>query len=561
MPDDRITKAQSCYQQGDLEGALALYLECLEESPEDSVLQHSAAIIQAQLGQYEKALNHIEKAIALTHNRAEYHSTRGNILMRLNRLTESVNAFQKAIEIKPDYAHAYGNLGNCYQRQGNLDFAENAYRKAIQLQPDFANAYYNLGLLLAEKNAFSSAIDALNQTLSLAPTFSPAVGQLAEIYLFQTEYDKAIDLYEKRVELEPDHIDSYSQMGQAYLKLGGYQDAARCFEQVIALNPKHPQANHLLANAYIQLGEPDKALNYYFRQLEMAPQTESYYNIGVVLMDKNRHKEAELYLLQAAEQDPGYLPVYLNLGAIAIHRHDDAKAIQYYEAALQINPNDEEIQHILAALKQEDTPDKAPAAYLEHLFDHYAHYYDQHLTGALNYHVPEAIYEALDLEKNLSHKSWRILDLGCGTGLCGALFSQHKATLVGMDISSNMIALAKQKNCYDDLIVADIETGLKNQDLFDIIIAADVFTYIGNLEPLFNEVKKHLSKNGLFIFSVEKTTKHPFELHQDIRYAHSKAYIESLIKQCHFHTLRFDNLVLRKQRQKPVEGYVVLLER
>ena len=559
MPDDRIQRAQALYQQGDLENALALYRECLAEH-DDALLQHSVAIILAQLGEYEEALQHINNALALTLSVAEFHSTRGNILMRLNRLTESLNAFQGAIRLKPDYAHAYSNLGNCYQRQQNWDFAENAYRKAIQLQPNFANAHYNLGLLLANKGAFTTAKTALEKTLELAPTFSPAIGQLAEIYLLQNQFDKAIKFYEKRIQLEPDHLDSYFKRGQAHLKLHQFEEAICCFEQVITLNSKHPEANHLLANAYLQNGDPDKALNYYFRQLEMDPQIESYYNIGVLLMDKNRHKEARHYLEHAAKMDPGYLPVHLNLGAIALNRHDIPNAIKHYQQALIINPDDQEISHILSALKQEDTPEKAPQAYLEHLFDHYAHYYDQHLTGALDYHVPEAIKDAIDLEMDLSSKKWRILDLGCGTGLCGPLFAPYKQSLMGIDISNNMIELAKQKHCYDQLIVADIEEAIQEQSQQDLIIAADVFAYIGNLEKIFSSVKKILAPSGIFAFSVEKTQKHPYELHSDIRYAHTKSYIESLIEKHQFKIVRFDNIILRKQRKQPVEGYLVLAQ-
>jgi ubiquinone/menaquinone biosynthesis C-methylase UbiE len=43
------------------------------------------------------------------------------------------------------------------------------------------------------------------------------------------------------------------------------------------------------------------------------------------------------------------------------------------------------------------------------------------------------------------NKSQEILDLGCGTGLCGAWFTDYSARLVGVDLSPKMIEVAKKK--------------------------------------------------------------------------------------------------------------------
>ena len=70
------------------------------------------------------------------------------------------------------------------------------------------------------------------------------------------------------------------------------------------------------------------------------------------------------------------------------------------------------------------------------LFDQYAHEYDMHMTGVLGYAVPRQLRELV--APYLVQPPLAILDLGCGTGLSGAVFQDLAHTLVGIDLSPNM---------------------------------------------------------------------------------------------------------------------------
>src|SRR3989338_550714 len=162
---------------------------------------------------------------------------------------------------------------------------------------------------------------------------------------------------------------------------------------------------------------------------------------------------------------------------------------------------------MLAALTQKNTVKQAPKEYVSHLFDQYAAFYDKHLTDALKYDVPQKILRALTLHcpTLLQEKMLSIVDLGCGTGLCGTLFKSFAKSLIGIDLSKNMLSIAEEKYCYDQLIKEDIVIALSKFSNVDLIIAADVLTYLGDLNQLFCNIKKSLHDNGMFIFTVEKT--------------------------------------------------------
>lgn len=554
-----LQQAQQLHQAGKLEEAKTLYQQLLAEDPEQLEVLHALAVLYAQSKQYDQALSTLDKAIDIDSSSAPLYNSKGNVYLRRQQYDEAISQYQQAIQHDAHYAIAYNNLGKTYYSKNQLDKAREHYEYAIQLMDQYSDAHFNLGILLAKLGENKQAIEHLKKTLTINPQRAAAYGQLAEVYLNEDDYSGAIENYQKRLDFEPEHIESFFSLGQAYLQNQQIDDAIAAFKKTLILQPKHPEANQYLANAELAAGDGNMALNYYFRQLETNPMMESYYNIGVLLMQQNRHKESLQYLEQASTLDPGYLPAHINLGALYLKINRSADAIRHYEWALKIKPNDPEIQHVLSALAKGETPEQAPAEYLKNLFDQYATYYDKHLTEHLQYKAHELLLDAIKIESDLKGPEATLLDLGCGTGLCGELFKPLSKKLIGIDVSEKMIETAKAKSIYDILKVQDVETALDEFQKNDLIIAGDVFSYIGKLDVIFKKAHDALKPTGLFAFTVEKTYTEPYELQKTIRYAHSKKYLSKLAEAAHFKILRFDNIILRKQRNIPVEGYLVVL--
>ena len=338
-----------------------------------------------------------------------------------------------------------------------------------------------------------------------------------------------------------------------------YENAKSQFEKVLMLDHTHREVNQYLANTLLEFSEHEKAMHYYFRQLEKNPYFETYYNLGVLLMMKERLREALLYFDRATLLEPNDIATLLNRGNIYLKQNELPLAMECYEKANQLKPNDAEITHILSALKQDSVANKAPDDFISHLFDQYAPYYDVHLTDRLEYDVPKKMLSVIQCETpHFSEQKNKIVDIGCGTGLCGAIFKPFAKNLIGIDLSEQMLALAREKSLYDELIQEDIEVALEKFSGVDLIVSGDVFAYIGELETTFKNAFNALVDHGLFIFTVEKTYEPTFILQPSIRYAHSKNYLESLIQRTGFELLRLDNLQLRKQKNAWIEGYLVL---
>ena len=476
--------------------------------------------------------------------------------------TEKLNKINAMIAIEPNQPIYYNVRGNVYRELMQLDDAVKEYQHALTLNEAYAEAHVNLGIALTALEKETEAIIHLKKAIAINPEITTALNQLADIYLRQGHFNEARDLLLASLKKNTDDIPVCYRLGIAYYKLQDLEQARFYFENVLMFNHKYEEINQYLGNTYLEIQDHEKALYYYYRQLEYNPFFETYYNIGVLLMMKERLKESLVYFYQAEKISPDNIDVHLNLGNVFLKQNKPREAIFHYEKVNTLNPHDPEIQHILSALKQEQTPHSAPPKYVSNLFDQYAPYYDFHLTEALKYNTPEQLFHAVELDYPLlSDTKIHIIDLGCGTGLCGKFFKPFSETLTGIDLSEKMLSVAREKNGYDELIHEDIASALLRFKTSDLIYAADVFTYLGDLSITFQNSYNALKKEGLFAFTVEKTHSNDFILQTSIRYAHSKIYLEKLITQTGFSVVRFDNIVLRKQRNEPIEGYLILLRK
>ena len=108
----------------------------------------------------------------------------------------------------------------------------------------------------------------------------------------------------------------------------------------------------------------------------------------------------------------------------------------------------------LALIGRGDAPGALPQAYVARLFDDYAPRFDKHLTKNLGYRAPALIAEALSAVAS-GRRFASALDLGCGTGLMGEALRGRVDRLTGVDLSAAMIAKARERGVYDELVVGD----------------------------------------------------------------------------------------------------------
>jgi predicted TPR repeat methyltransferase len=198
------------------------------------------------------------------------------------------------------------------------------------------------------------------------------------------------------------------------------------------------------------------------------------------------------------------------------------------------------------------------------LFDQYATRFDAALEN-LAYRGPSLLLAALERACEASDRPMRFgraLDLGSGTGLAGAAARPFCDWLVGVDASSAMVAQARHKQIYDELEVGEVAAFLSVQRAsgarYDLVLAADVCPYFGDLGPLLAAVVPILSARALIGFTVETHAGTGVVLGEKLRYAHGEDHARSAVAAAGLALKSIDHAAIRTEAGKPVQALIVV---
>lgn len=362
---------------------------------------------------------------------------------------------------------------------------------------------------------------------------------------------------------------------------GRLEEALALFEQALAVAGEAPALHEDRAQALLRLQRADEALAGLNHALQRWPAHSKMLAMRCWLhaqrgepLDALRDVEAALALRPddtALQMTRGNLRARLSELGFDLR----AQAAQDFRAALARRGQDDRGEFFAAALGGQPPPERPPEGYVRELFDAYAQRFDNHLRHELAYRAPEAALRALDAA-GLSHFE-RVLDLGCGTGLMGALLRPRSTRLDGVDLSPAMVEEARAAGHYDGLHVAEIEQHLATLEAavpgqgHDLLVACDVLVYLGALETLFAASRRVLRGGGHLLVTVEELASGPetqgapgragpdYALHTRRRYAHREGYLRRLAAETGFEVVSVARETLRQESELDVAGLVVLL--
>jgi predicted TPR repeat methyltransferase len=415
-------------------------------------------------------------------------------------------------------------------QQENYSSASQNFQESLKLAPGRPSTLDNLSVCLMKLGKFEEAEQACRASLAADEASPTPWFNLGLVQKSIEKNEEAIKSFQNSISIDPNFPDSWNYSGMLLGTLKRHPEAIACFERTLILAPDNVEAMCWLSTSFSELEFYFSALATIEKAVEIAPESALAFSTKGKLHQKLNQNE---------------------------------EAIGCLKRALELNPVDRDsIEYSLAAMTGQTAPARAPVDYVVGLFDDYADKFETHLEGTLHYQTPRVLFQHLDPVLKADSD---IIDLGCGTGLMGALLRKKAKTLVGVDLSRKMLDKAGEKNIYDLLIFGDIEGVLSNrEDSYDAVIAADVFVYLGELANTFLSVKARLRGNGLFAFSVESFDGDRFQLKPSRRYGHSANYIRELAKMNGFAILTFDRDLLRMEASEPdgkAFGYYVVLQK
>ena len=319
-----------------------------------------------------------------------------------------------------------------------------------------------------------------------------------------------------------------------------------------------------LGRALLAVGDIEGALEELREANSLAPDLpEGALALGQALFAANQLPTAIGEFQRALRLDPQYDAARYALGLAWAEAGEAERALEIF-AALEDNPTFASIvaekKHALETMLQAQ---RSPAGYVRHLFDQFSTDYDARMLGHLSYQAHAVLRSLADLVMP-NDRALRILDLGCGTGLTGEVFKDlvRGGRLDGVDLSPLMIEKARRRDIYDDLAVGDLQTALEQtKQVYDVMLAADTFVYLGDLAPVFSPAFHSLALGGFFLFTVERGEGDAYALGPKRRYRHGADYLRREAERAGFVVAGMLECVPRREADVDVEGLAVALHK
>lgn len=570
--DLMFQQALALHEQGRFDEAESLYRQILETAPRNPDVLNLLGLVAQAKGIHNEAVELFYKAVCEAPTHAPFYFNLALSLDLWDKPHEALDNYRKALKIDPGIKEAWNNIGTLCQKLGQAAEAETAYRRAAALDSEYAEPRVNLARMKKD----------LSELKALAKRFphdALSLYFLADEHYRAGEYDLAAEYATQASANAPTDAEIKILSGLICLAQENTAEARICFQKALALDPRSVPALVNLANLETAAGEYETAEKHYKRALELSPQNlDAHINYADMLYRQKRLPEALEEYRTAVVIDPGIPEISNNLGVILkdIGEYEEALGLffnafnqrpetgefsvniaetltllhgQKPETAVKIAqnwhrqaPDNAFAVHICAAL-QGKLENENNQIYVEKLFDNFADNYELVLQK-LDYGVVRS------LRNFTGPVEGTLVDLGCGTGLAGLAYQAAGTRLVGVDISEKMLAQARKKGIYKELIKADIVSWLLQKPQADAFVAADVFNYIGRLESVIDAA----APVKLAFSTEDDHSVDTCRLTPSGRFAHNPEYVKKLLQKAGYHRIERQSSVLRTENGQPVKG-------
>lgn len=457
--------------------------------------------------------------------------------------------------------------GNCCDALKDKEKAAEYYTLALKINRNSEAALLNLSTLNYETGEYEKSSGYARDVLKINPQNNMAWQNLANIAFCRGDYNTALECYQKMYDINSNSYIAMINLANTYFMLGKYVLALEFAGKSLEKHPSSVIAHVIAGNALSSMGKYEKAVDKYLRAYELSPENSEVLNsLSNAYHSLNDWENSLLFgwrfVKNSGEETNA---AHLNFGYLLYECYSEKSpelAKKYAAKWLNFFPDNPVVQHMGYALINGKALQESDSSFIKETFDAFAPDFERTLAD-LDYQAPALIEEAA--KKNLRYSlftKYHILDLGCGTGLCGERlkkFASRKG-LTGVDLSEKMLDIARSKKIYASLVCDDLCHYLETTGyFFHLIASADVWTYFGDLTKAFVRVSRALTPGGLFIFTVSENylNDEDFFMAPSGRFVHNPDYVERVLKSAGLRLISNERHILRNEAERPVYGYVI----
>lgn len=375
--------------------------------------------------------------------------------------------------------------------------------------------------------------------------------------------DEALSLIERLLKLFPDAFLLHYNAGLIYFEKKIYSKALDHYNTALAEIDNEPNLVYNLALCHKKIKNYDKAISLFEQLITMGDTSEDVlYSLAGCHRETGNLELAAFLYQQILQKNDQHKSATNNL-AYTYHRMGDIdSALAMYKKVVELVPSHKSAQHMIAALTGTTELDME-AQYVEELFDDYSETFEESLLGTLEYQVPKLLKKLLFETHQNCPDFKHALDIGCGTGLAAVELAPYCTHITGFDLAPKMVQKATEKGLYHTLVATDV-TGFCQQttEKYDLLVAADVFAYIGQLDTTFAELSTIAAPKATLAFTVEhlEDDQGSLKIRSTGRFAHSQKYITELAAANSMKLLQKTREKIRREGDTWIMGWLFVFE-
>lgn len=222
-------------------------------------------------GDLKKALDGVERSIAINDQVAKTHVLRGRILLELSELDGALDALHTAETLDPKSVDAQYYLGMAYERLNEYETSIKHYQAAAEMKPEKAQYIVAVAEVMIDAGRVDDAETYLSSRRARFDHNAGVRQTLGHIALMQGNPTKALTMFSEARILAPEDMEILEDLVQTQIALGRYGDASGGLSKLLNdedFAEQRRDLRHVYGRCLIELGRYIEARNVYLALTE-----------------------------------------------------------------------------------------------------------------------------------------------------------------------------------------------------------------------------------------------------------------------------------------------------
>ncbi|XP_077568465.1 protein O-mannosyl-transferase TMTC3 [Stigmatopora nigra] len=261
-----------------LEEADQLYRQAISMRPDFKQAYISRGELLLKMNKLTEARDAYLRALELDRSNADLWYNLAIVHIEMKEPSEALRTFEQALQLSPRHKLALFNSALLMQESGDSKFWPEANRRFlayIEEEPNDANGYFNLGMLAMDAEENAAAERWMHKAIALQTGFRSALFNLALLYSQSRRELDALPVLDELLRHHPEHIKGLILKGDILMNHKKDTAGAKaCFQKILKMDPGNVQGKHNLCVVYFEERDLPRAERCLEETLKLAPHEE-----------------------------------------------------------------------------------------------------------------------------------------------------------------------------------------------------------------------------------------------------------------------------------------------